>query len=59
MKALLQGSENTTPTIHTMKPTERRHPPAPLVRVLARTVSPTGPLCPLAAFLTPIMETGQ
>jgi hypothetical protein len=59
MKALLQGSVNTAPTIHTMKPTERRHPPAPLVRVLARAMSPADPLRPLAAFLTPVMGTGR
>jgi hypothetical protein len=60
MKALLQGAVNTAPVIHTTKPPERRkHPQAPLVRAMARAVSPAGPLRPLAAFLTPIMGTGQ
>jgi hypothetical protein len=58
MKALLQGSANT-PAIHATKPPERRHPPAPLVRVLAQAVSPAEPLRPLAAFLKPILETGR
>jgi hypothetical protein len=59
MKALLQGSANTAPTIHTMKPTERRYPQAPLVRAMAQAVSPADPLRPLAAFLKPIVETGR
>jgi hypothetical protein len=59
MKALLQGAANTAPVIHTTKPPERRHSPVPLVRALARAVSPAGPLHPLAAFLAPVMETGR
>jgi hypothetical protein len=59
MKALLQGSANTAPAIHVTKPPERRHPQAPLVRAMAQTVSPADPLRPLAAFLTPIVETGR
>jgi hypothetical protein len=59
MKALLQGMANTAPTIHTMKPPEGRHPQAPLVRALARAVSPASQLRPLAVFLAPVMETGR
>jgi hypothetical protein len=60
MKALLQGSANTAPVIHATKlPERRKHPQAPLVRVLAQVVPPAGPLRPLAAFLTPVMETGR
>jgi hypothetical protein len=57
MKALLQGSANTVPV--PTKPPERRHSQAPLVRALAQAVSPREPLRPLAAFLTPIWETGR
>jgi hypothetical protein len=59
VKALLQGAANTAPVIHATKPPERRHSPAPLVRVLAQAVPPADLLRPLAAFQTPIMETGQ
>jgi hypothetical protein len=58
MKALLQGSANTS-AIHATKPPERRHPPAPLVRALAQAVPPASSLRPLAAFLKPILETGR
>jgi hypothetical protein len=58
MKVLLQGTASTIP-IHATKPSERRHPPAPLVRVLAQAIPAAGPLRPLAAFLTPIVETGR
>jgi hypothetical protein len=59
MKALLQGSANTAPVIHATKPPERRHPPAPLVRVLTQAMPAAGSLRPLAAFLAPVMETGR
>jgi hypothetical protein len=60
MKALLQGSANTeAPVIHATKPPEHRHPQAPLVHAMAQVVSPTDSLRPLAAFLTPVMETGR
>jgi hypothetical protein len=59
MKALLQGSANTAPVIHATKPPERWHPQAPLVRAMAQAVSPRDSLRPLAAFLTPVMETGR
>jgi hypothetical protein len=59
MKALLQGSANTVPMIHTTKPPERRHPSAPLVHALAQAMPAAGPLRPVAAFLTPVMETGR
>jgi hypothetical protein len=58
MKALLQGTASTAAAIHTTKPPERRYPQASLVRTLAQTMPSTGQLRPLAAFLTPILETG-
>ena len=58
MKALLQGTASTAP-MHARKPPERRHSPAPLARALAQVMPSTGQPRPLAAFLTPILETGR
>ncbi|MDR3220476.1 MAG: hypothetical protein LBU46_00480 [Candidatus Accumulibacter sp.] len=59
MKALLQGAASTAPAIHATKPPQPRHPQAPLVRAMARVVSPAGQPRPLAAFLAPLVETGR
>jgi hypothetical protein len=58
MKALLQNMASTTPVIRVTKPPdEHKHPQTPLVRTLAQAMPPAGQPRPLAAFLTPILET--
>jgi hypothetical protein len=59
MKTLLQGTASTTAVIHATKPPERRYPQAPLVQTLAQAMLPADQPRPLAAFLTPILETGR
>ncbi|MDR1424226.1 MAG: hypothetical protein LBI92_06475 [Azoarcus sp.] len=58
IQALLQGTSSAAP-VRATKPTERRHPPAPLARALAQAMPSTGQLRPLTVFLTPVMETGR
>jgi hypothetical protein len=59
IRVLLQGTASAVPATHTKKPPAARHSQAPLARALAQAMPATGPLRPLAAFLTPVMEAGR
>jgi hypothetical protein len=59
IKALLQGTAGTVPTIPARKPPKPKYPQASIVHALAQAMSPTSQPRPLAAFLTPIMATGR
>ncbi|MDR2451922.1 MAG: hypothetical protein LBE85_09210 [Candidatus Accumulibacter sp.] len=54
IQAMSQGKAPVPPA---RKPPEARHPQTPLARALAQAMPPAGSLRPLAAFLTPAMET--
>ncbi|MDR2259466.1 MAG: hypothetical protein LBE06_00725 [Azoarcus sp.] len=55
MKAMLQGTANAAHPIRATKPPEHR----PLVRAVAQAISQASQPRPLAAFLTPAMETAR
>jgi hypothetical protein len=59
IRAMLQGTTGAVPATQARKPPAARHSRTPLAHALAQDMPSTGSLRPLAAFLTPVMETGR